>query len=76
MINSIQHVLSVDELKVSALILCLLALTGVAGYECIYAGDISANLKDLLEVIVAAITGINVIGRGFSRGVKNETSKH
>lgn len=42
---------SVDEQKLSTLILCLILLTVIAGYSYLHVGDISANMKDLLEFL-------------------------
>ena len=55
--------LSVDEQKLSALILCLFLLAGIAGYKYIYVGDISTNMKDLLEFIAGAIASMNIVNK-------------
>lgn len=55
--------LSVDEQKLSTLILCLFLLAGIAGYKYIYIGDISTNMKDLLEFIAGAIASMNIVNK-------------
>lgn len=63
--------LSADEQKLSALILCTFGLAGLAGYECVTAGDIPGNLKDLIETFALCIAGINAAGK-FSNVIKKE----
>lgn len=52
--------LSVDETKVSILMLGFLFTLGVALWQTIYEGDISINLLTLLSYEIMAVAGINV----------------
>lgn len=61
--KQIINFLSVDEQKLSALILCLFLLASIAGYKYFYIGDISTNMKDLLEFIAGAIASMNIVNR-------------
>lgn len=56
----ISHLFSADEKKLSALILCLFVMIGVAGYSYINTGDISDRLKNLLETLIFAVTTMNI----------------
>lgn len=65
--NKITDFLSVDEQKLSALILCLFVLIGITGYSYLVNGDISSNMKDLLETLIFAVAGINIAGSVINR---------
>lgn len=60
--NKITDFLSADEQKLSALILCLFGMAGIAGYSYLTSGDISSNMKDLIETLIFAIAGMNIAG--------------
>lgn len=56
----ISDFLSADEQKLSILALCLISLTIIAGASYIRSGDISTNLKDIIETIAFLISGVNI----------------
>lgn len=52
--------LSVDETRISSLVLAYLITTGVSMFMYISTGDISDNILTLLGYEIMAITGVNV----------------
>lgn len=52
--------LSIDEAKVSALILCTIADFMLIAYCIISSGDISDNHLILFQTLVTAVAGINI----------------
>lgn len=58
--DKILSFMSIDELKISSLIVVLLLLIIVASVQCFMNGDIANNLKELIEVVIFAITGVNI----------------
>lgn len=52
--------LSINESKVSTLIVCLLACISFAGYIYINKGDISNNLTTLTTTLIWGIAGVNI----------------
>lgn len=58
--NFLKDGLSVDETRVSVLILTFIASLIFAFYQLVAVGDISDNLLTLLGYEIVAVTGINV----------------
>jgi hypothetical protein len=54
--------LSVDETKVSALIVGFLITLGFSMWQIVKFGDIRENTLSLLGYLIMAITGVNVVG--------------
>jgi hypothetical protein len=52
--------LSVDETKISVIILSFIATLGFALWSVVHGGDIPDNVLNLLTYQIIAITGINV----------------
>lgn len=52
--------LSVDETRISSLVLGYLVTTGVAMFGYLSTGDLSDNILTLLGYEIMAITGVNV----------------
>lgn len=59
--------LSVNESKVSALIIILIVGTGFAGYQCFVIGDVTAGVVELLKAVIYSIAGINIANDVSSR---------
>jgi len=53
---------SIDEMKVSSLVICLFVITGFGCYAYFKYGDITNNWLTLLETIIMSIAGVNVVG--------------
>ncbi len=54
--------LSIDETKMSSLIICLLAGMIYAGTAYLIKGDVSANLADIIIALIYSVASINVAG--------------
>ena len=54
--------LSIDETKISSLIICLLAGMIYVGVAYTMNGDISSNLADIIMALIYAVASINVAG--------------
>ena len=52
--------LSVDETKLSALIICLLAAMLFGGVNYCFNGDISNNLTSIITTLIYTIAGVNI----------------
>jgi hypothetical protein len=52
--------LSVDEMKVSTMIICLLMSMGMALWKTFKYGDFSSNLLDLIKALIIAVAAVNV----------------
>ena len=52
--------LSIDEKRLSALILCLIVTILFGGYNYVISGDISSNLTNIITTLIYAITGVNI----------------
>lgn len=59
--------LSIDETRVSALIVLLYIFSLIAGYTYVTTGDFSTNMLQLLIAVVTAITGVNIAESFVSR---------
>lgn len=68
------HGVSLDEFKVSTLILGLIALLIAALISYFTLGDITANLVSLIETFVFAVAGINAVN-GVATIVNNSKLK-
>lgn len=53
---------SIDEMKVSVLVLCLIAVVAIGGYGYISSGDITSNWLTLTEFFIASVAGVNAVG--------------
>ena len=63
------NLFSIDEQRLSALIIVLLIFSGTAIYSIINFGEIPENLKDIIKtiaVLIAGVNGINILNRGGS----------
>jgi len=65
--------LSIDEAKVSALILCTIADFMLIAYCIISSGDISDNHLILFQTLIAAVAGVNIADK-LSTIVKSKKS--
>lgn len=65
--------LSIDEAKVSALILCTIADFMLIAYCIISNGDISDNHLILFQTLIAAVAGVNIADK-LSTIVKSKKS--
>lgn len=52
--------LSIDETRLSALILCLLACMLFGGVSYVLVGDITANLTNIITALIYSIAGVNI----------------
>ena len=68
----ISDLLSVDEQKLSILALCLITLTLIAGISYIRSGDISNNIKDIIETFAFLVSGINIANKA-TEAIKGKT---
>lgn len=65
--------LSIDEAKVSALILCTIADFMLIVYCIIANGDISDNHLNLFQTLIAAVAGVNIADK-LSAVIKSKKS--
>lgn len=65
--------LSIDEAKVSALILCTIADFMLVAYCIISSGDISDNHLILFQTLIAAVAGVNIADK-LSTIIKSKKS--
>lgn len=65
--------LSIDEAKVSALILCTIADFMLIAYCIISSGDISDNHLILFQTLIAAVAGVNIADK-LSTIIKSKKS--
>lgn len=63
------NLFSIDEQKLSSLIIVLLVLSGCAVFSVLNYGDIPENLKDLIETIAFLIAGVNGVNLAMG-GIK------
>lgn len=61
MLKFIKDGMSLDEFKVSALVICLLLITGTAIVAYFKYGDITSNLLALLQTLIISVGGVNAI---------------
>ena len=59
--------LSVDETKLSALILCLILAMVFSGITYVFNGDISNNLTSIITTLIYAIAGVNITNSVINR---------
>jgi hypothetical protein len=59
--NFIKNHLSIDEFKVSVLVIAFMGLIGVIIYSILSGGDFSSNLLSLTETLIYAIAGVNTV---------------
>jgi hypothetical protein len=52
--------LSINEARISALVLGFFVAIGIGGYQVVTDGDISNNVLTLLGYLIMAIAGVNV----------------
>lgn len=60
MIKFIKHSLSIDEAKVSSLIIGYLVLLGCVVIGVVKHGDIGSNVLTLMNTFIISIAGVNV----------------
>lgn len=73
--NFLKDGLSVDETKISVLVLAFLATLGFSFYQLFTTGDMSDNLVTLLGYEIVAITGVNVADKVFPKKA-NESNNY
>lgn len=56
-----KHGLSLDEFKVSSLIIIFIILSGIAVYSYLTHGDVSANFVNLLNTNAVTVGGVNAL---------------
>lgn len=59
--------LSIDETKLSSLILCLFGCMLFGGVSYIHVGDISTNLTTIITALIYAIAGVNITNSVLNR---------
>jgi hypothetical protein len=59
--NFFERIISIDEMKTSALILVLFVTVGVAVYSVIFYKDIPSNLTDVIIALVATVGSVNAV---------------
>lgn len=62
---------SLEEKKVSTLIIVFLFLSGIGAYTVIKSGDIPPNLVNVLLGLITAIGAVNAVDSWVSRGGSN-----
>jgi len=67
--------LSVDETRISALIICLILSFLFGGYNYIVAGDITANLANIITTLIYAIAGVNITNSVINKLNSNKEEK-
>lgn len=67
--------ISIDESKVSCLIICLIGGMIFAGFAYLQYQDISSNFTDILIALVWGITGINVASNLDKMMIRREKTK-
>lgn len=72
--NFFSKFMSVDETRVSVLMICLLASLLFSMYAYLSNGDISANFVSIVETFIYCVTGINVAS-AFTGGQNSTTNK-
>lgn len=70
MMNYLKGGLSVDETKVSVILLSFIVTLGFGLFKVVYSGDIPDNVLNLLGYQIVAITGINVADKFASKKKK------
>jgi hypothetical protein len=66
--------LSINETRMSALILVFIAGAGFSFYQVVKSGDIAEGLLSLLMYLIMAISGINIsesVVKGIAKSKKN-----
>lgn len=58
--NWFRNIMSVDETRISALIVCMIASLAFGGYIYLTTNEISAVWADIVETLIFCITGINI----------------
>lgn len=56
----IQQSFSIDETKLSSLIICLFSCMLFGGYNYIMIGDITTNLTSVITALIYSIAGVNI----------------
>lgn len=74
--------LSIDETKMSTMIICLLICMAFAGFNYVMKGDITNNLTAIIQSLIYAIAGVNItnsvinntslLGRNNNIGIQNQ----
>jgi len=67
--NFLTDGLSIDETRVSVLMLILVVSIGFAMYQVVVENDVSENLLTLLGYEIMAVTGINVADKIGLKGI-------
>ena len=65
--------LSIDETRLSALILCLLACMIFGGISYVLVGDITANLTNIITALIYSIAGVNITNSVLSKFGNNNS---
>lgn len=67
-----RNVFSIEEKKVSTLIVAFLFFCGIAAYLAIESGDIPPNLVNVLLGLITAIAGVNAVDSWVNRGRRSD----
>jgi pilus assembly protein TadC len=73
--NFLKDGLSIDEARVSSLIICLFGGFGILGYVYIQDGIVNELLVGLLETLIIAVAGVNaatIISNAFGKKSNNK----
>jgi len=73
--NFFERFFSVDELRISSLVVSLLLLILCAIYFLFKTGNIPSNLVTLLEYVIAGVVGIN-IGNSLFSNMSNKNNNY
>lgn len=63
-----RNIFSIEEKRVSTLIVAFLFFCGIAAYLAIESGDIPPNLVNVLLGLITAIAGVNAVDSWVNKG--------
>lgn len=67
--------ISLDEMKISSIVVAFLIFSGFAVYSLITKGDIPSNLLSLLELMIGVIGGVNAVSFVGNNLMMNKTNQ-
>jgi|GEM_PF-5536382 len=73
--NFFKDGLSIDEAKLSTIMVLLIVFSSIGVYTIFQFGDLPMNLTNLLYALIAAVTGVNMVKFGASY-VKNKQDQN
>lgn len=70
----LENGLSIEETRVSSLILALFFCLGLGAYSLFCYGDFPVNVTELLKILILSVAGVNVADR-INLGIKEKEKK-